>query len=426
MISEKTNFFNRRTSIANALRLFINKLKKIPPEFEIIDLKDGLNRVLAEDIISRVNVPNFSRSAMDGYAVRAQDTFGASETSPIILKLIGEVEIGIIPKIKVGKMEAVRITTGAPIPKGSDSVVKLEHARYINKGFIEIFRGLTPRQNVSTKGEDVTNGEKVLKSGIILEAQDLGILASIGFTYIKVIRKIKVAILSTGNELLNSGDKIVLGKTVDVNRVILASLIKEQKAELIDLGIVEDKIESICIKIKHGLKDANLILISGGTSVGSKDLVPKSIHSLGKPGILIHGVAMKPGAPISLAILEDKPIVLLPGSPVACMICFNVFVIPILYYMLGIHIDKKGTNKIIAKLTRRVASKIGMTVFLRVKLTFRDGIYYAEPIRTSGASIISTMVKADGLIVIPDKKEGVEEGEKVEVNLLRPLRIEKK
>jgi molybdenum cofactor synthesis domain-containing protein len=411
--------FTEQTPVEEALRTYFKKVRIEVLASETIHIIEALNRVLAEDITSDVDVPHYNRSAVDGYAVRSQDTFGASPTNPIVVDVLGTLEVGQIPDIVVGELEAVKVATGAPIPKGADAVVMLEYTEAVGRNKIEIYRPVTPWQNISRKGEDVKRGEKILSRGTVLQPQDVAILAAVGKVHVKVVRKPKVAILSTGNELVEPKCEIDVGKTIDSNRYFLFVAIKDVGGEPLDLGIVKDDIAEIKTKLSDGLAAADLVLVSGGTSVGEKDFLPGIVNSLGKPGIIVHGVAMRPGKPTALAAVNGKPIILLPGYPVATMMAFNTFVKPLISKLLGISAGKPHGYVIKARIMRRVPSTPGVRDFVRVIVRKVDDGYVAEPIRTHGSGIISSMVKANGLVIIPEGKEGIEEGEEVEVTLLR-------
>lgn len=413
--------FAEQTRVDDALKKYLKEvnIKSLQPEK--IQLLAVLGRTLAEDVKAEIDVPYLDRSAVDGYAVKSSDTFGASTTNPIIIDVIGVAEMGRVPDINVRKLQAVRVATGAPLPRGADSVVMLEYTEKISEEKIELYRPGTPGRNVSKRGEDIKKGEKVLRKGTFLQPQDIGILAAIGIVYINVVRKPKVAILSTGNELIEPGKKISIGRTVDTNRFVLSAAVKNAGGDPLDLGITKDEVEKIKSKISKGLALADLVLVSGGTSVGERDFVPEVVNSLGKPGIIVHGISMRPGKPTALAAVNGKPIILLPGYPVAAMMAFNTFVDPIIVRMLGASLGRIRGQVIRARMTRRVPSSPGIRDFARVVVKKTDVGYVADPIRTRGAGIISSIVKANGLVVIPEEKEGVEKGDEVEVTLLRPL-----
>jgi len=410
--------FSEYKRVDEALRIFLKESKARPLEAETVQVTHALNRVLAEDVFAEVDVPHFDRSAVDGYAVRSEDVFGASGANPVVLNLIGSVEIGEVPTLSVEKSETAKIATGAPLPRGVDSVVMLEYAEEIGKGKVEILRASTPEDNVSKVGEDVRKGDLVLGRGTTLRPQDIGILVAVGRTTAQVVRKPRVAVLSSGNELIDPGSKPESGKIIDVNRPAITAAVEAEGATPLDLGIVGDRLEEIERRIRSGLAQADLLIVTGGTSVGTRDLVPDAINRLGR-GIVVHGVSMRPGRPTALGLALGKPVLLLPGFPVAALLAFNVFAKPLINIMSGLKPKKEETVR--ARALRRIPSGVGMRSYVRVTLKKTESGYVVEPLRVTGSGIISSMVKANGLIVIPEGKEGIEEGEETEVILLRPL-----
>ncbi|MFH1327306.1 MAG: gephyrin-like molybdotransferase Glp [Candidatus Bathyarchaeota archaeon] len=416
----KMKGFSEALKVEEAWKKYNDKLtlKTLPSEEVLVS--ESLQRVLAEDIYSEVNVPHFNRSAMDGYALRSEDTYGASPNNPVIFDVVGAIEIGETSAVAIEQNHAVRISTGAPLPECSNAVVMVEHTSQISERRITVYQPLTPWKNVSRVGEDVKVGEKVLAKGTLLRPQDVGILAAIGKSKIKIVKKPQVAIMSTGNELIEPGTQPSLGKTIDVNRQILSAMVKDLGCIPIDLGIVRDEIEVLKTKVAEGLERADLVLVSGGTSVGSKDMVPDAVSSLGKPGIVVHGVSIRPGKPVALAAINGKPVILLPGYPAAMMIAFYTFAKRVLASIQRLP-PKFGEIKIQAKVTERIPSTAGVRDFIRVHVVKDKGSYVVKSISSKGAGIISSMVKANGLISIPEGKEGLEKGEEVDVTLLRTL-----
>jgi len=371
-----------------------------------VALSAALGRILAENVMAEGDLPPFDRSAVDGYAVRSSDTFEASQFNPKVFKLTQEK--GVDPK------EARQIWTGSPLPPGADAVVMLEHTRRTGEG-IEVWASLTPGENVSKRGEDVKRGEVALKAGIRLGAHHMALLAALRKTHVNVAKKPLVALLSTGNELVELGREPEPHQVIDVNRLTLSSMCLELGAETLDLGIAKDDAEEIGAKIREALGKADVIIVTGGTSVGYADLVPTVVSQMGKPGIIVHGIAMRPGMPTALAVLPGKPIFILPGNPVAAMVGFEVFARPLILRLLGVESEPRPMLK--AKLTQRVASALGRQVFLRVKVFERDGDFFAEPIRVTGSGILTTMTRANGYAIIPENREGADQGEAVTVHL---------
>lgn len=398
----KLKVFQKLTPIEEAMKLLLSSLKLEPLKTVNVPLIEALNRVLAEDIIADEDLPNFDRSAVDGYAVRASDTFGASQFSPKVLKLA--------KADRLMEGEAREVWTGSPLPEGADAVVMLEHVRRLN-GEIEVWVAVAPGENVSKKGEDVAKGEVAVGAGTRLRPHHLGLIAALGRNNVPVFEKPKVAILATGNELVEPGQELKKGQIFEVNRLIISSLCKELGAEPVDLGIAKDDVDEILEKIRFGLEAADIIVTTGGTSVGASDLVPIAINRLGKPGVIVHGIAMRPAMPTALAILNNKPIIMLSGNPVAAIFGFEVFVRPLILKMLKVKHELRPTIK--AKLTRRICTSLGRKNFVRVRVYRSDNEFYAEPVSVMGSGIISTMTRANGYIIVPENCEGLEAGETV-------------
>ena len=400
--------FTKLTDVDDALQSFLSQLKPERLGSEQVPLSEALGRVTAEDIRAKYNLPRFDRSAVDGYALQAKDTFGVSAFNPKIFKLT---------EGKVHENEAKELWTGKPVPEGADAVVMLEYTKKFEDK-VEVGKAVTPGRNVSKMGEDVAKGNVAVEAGIRLNPHHLGLLAALGETHVPVVRKPKVAILATGNELVEMGQKLEHGKIVETNRLMFSTLCTELGAEPLNLGLAKDDLNEITAKIKEGLKQADAVITTGGTSVGYPDLVPLAVNKLGKPGIVVHGIAIRPGMPTALAILDEKPVFVLSGNPVAATVGFEAFARPTLLKLLGIDEARLAVE---AKLTRRVAGVLGRRVFLRVRVFEKDGGFFAEPVRVTGSGVITTMTKANGYVIIPENREGVEEGESVRVHLFSSI-----
>jgi len=415
----KMRGFKSTVRIDEATSRFFGAVSFEKPIVESVSTLEALGRILGEDVKSQFDIPPFHKSAVDGYAVNAEDTFGASRTNPSILTLIGEIEAGRKPDFEVRRGEGAKIATGATMPKGADAAVMLEYTKTIDPRHIEVWTASTPNENVTTKGEDIHTGEIALKKGVRIRPQDVGILVMLGHRAVKVVKKPRVSIFSTGDELVESMEEIEAGKTVDVNRPILLSMIGEAGAIGLDRGIVKDQFEEIRRNLVEGLAEADAVVVTGGTSVGAKDIVPEVVDSIGKPGVLVHGISMRPGMPTGLGIVNGKPVILLPGNPVAAMIGFEVFVRPLISRLM--EADEELTSKIKGRLTRRIASVQGFRTFNRVRVRRGGDQLSVEPMRLTGSGILTSMTKANGILVIPEDVEGYEAGEEVEVQLLRPV-----
>jgi molybdopterin molybdotransferase len=408
--------FKHLTHTLEALRIVTSRLPEKPVEIEKIPLLSALHRILGEDIISPIDVPAFERAAMDGYAVKAEDTYSASISSPILLKVAST--SGASEYMNVKKGEAWLVVTGGQMPQGADAVVMIERAGQTRDDTVEVSAEVHPGENVSHIGEDLQKGTLVLKKGQRLLPQDLGILFSIGLDHVKVKRRLKIAVLSTGNEIRDL-PSAASGNVRDVNRPTLLNSVCELGCEAIDLGIAADEFDAIYSKLRQAMADADIVLVTAGTSVGPYDFVPQIIDKLGKPGLLVHGVAMRPSMPTGLGIVDGKPIISLPGYPVSAYLAFLEFVPPLVDHMLGTH--RLPSPVVKAKLARRVAGVLGSRTYIRVRVLQRAGSTYAEPVSVSGAGILSSLVKSNGFIIIPENVEGYEEGETVDVELFRPV-----
>lgn len=408
----RTKGFGKRTLVKDALEILLSCAEITGTEKILFER--GLGRVLVEEVIAGSDVPPFDRAAMDGYAVKAENTFGASQGNPIYFKLAGEVSIGAKPMLKINDFEAVKIMTGAALPKGANAVVMFEYTNELEDE-VEVFKAVTPGKNVSFKGEDVKKGEVLLKKGGIIRPQDIAMLAAVGRQELKVYKKPRATIISTGDELSEPGEKLEAGKIYDANSYALAALVQASGGIAKRIGIIEDSPEKIRSAIKNAL-NSDIILISGATSVGKKDIVPQVVAELGE--ILVHGVAMRPGEPTGFGTINRKPVFMLPGYPVAAVFAFETFVRPVLQKMQGMEIHSPY-QQVQAKLKRKIASELGRRDFVRVKLERKGKEYLAEPIRTTGSGIISSLTRAEGFVIVPENTEGIEKGEKVTVNLFK-------
>jgi molybdenum cofactor synthesis domain-containing protein len=419
MAHAKLKGFRETTKVEVALKRLLDSVAVNKQNSELVQLDEMLGRALAEDIVSDVNVPSHDRAAMDGYAVEAADTFGASQTTPATLKIVGRVEMARYPEFQLECGEAAEISTGGIMPRGTDAVVMLEYAKRVDEKEIEVLASVTPNENVSRAGEDIRVGDIVLRQGTRLRAPDIAMLAALSISEARVICKPRVAVICTGSELVELGDSVPQGKIVNTNRFLLSALIRQSDAVPVYLGIAKDSLEDISRLIRLALQKADIVVVTGGTSVGERDLVPEAIDQVGKPGMIVHGISIRPGMPTGLASADAKPVISLSGQPVAAMIGFNMFVQPLVLRLLGTRNEPAASVK--AKMSRRVASAIGMRTFLRVNVRESDGSYFADPIATAGSGVLSSMTKANGMVVISEDKEGIEAGEEVTVLLFRPV-----
>ncbi len=401
--------FAKLTSADEALAILLKTLKLRKPETSEIAIDEAFCRVTVADVIAPIDLPPFDRSAVDGYVVKAEDTLEASQFNPKTLQITSE------SVVKEGK--AKQVWTGNPLPNGADAVVMLEHTKAVKKG-IRVLAALTPGGNVSKRGEDVRKGSVVIASGTRLQPHHVSLLAALCISRVPVAEKPKVAVLATGNELVDLGEKPQPYQIINSNRFLISGLVTELGAEPLNLGIARDNVDQIAVKITEGLQKTDSVITTGGTSVGAVDLVTVAIDKMGKPGVLVHGIGMRPGTPTALAVLSGKPIFVLSGYPVAAAMGFEVFARPVLLKLIGIENEPRPVLK--AKLTRRVAGALGRRVYLRVKVVMKDTDFLAEPVSTKGSGLLTSMTKANGYVIIPEDREGLEEGEIVLVQLFAP------
>lgn len=403
-------------SLNESIKTLLDHIEFACLPYEIIPIETAYNRITYESIYAPENLPGFRRSTVDGFAVRSQDTFGAKETMPAYLSVKGYIPMGVLPDFSLGPGEAAEIGTGGMLPEGADAVIMLEHVNIISSDLIEILRPIGPGENVIFEDEDIKKGELVIPKGHKLRPQDIGGLASLGFSQIKVVKKPLVAIILTGDEIIPHTEKATPGKVRDINSFVLAGLIEEAGGVPIKMGIVKDNYKEIKTLVDKAYKSADIILITGGTSAGIKDMTAQIINELGKPGIIFHGVSIKPGKPIIAGVCNKKPVFGLPGHPVAVYICFELFVKPTIHKMLGIT-DKNYKTKVKAKLAKSISSQPGRTDFIRVYLEEKDGEIWATPL-LSKSGLIMTLIKAKGILCIPEDLLGFEKEETVEVEIL--------
>lgn len=398
------------TTINDTLNNFLKMSSKIMP-IEYIKLLDAKDRVLAEDLKSNIDLPPFDRSAMDGYAILAEDTNNASKDNPAILNVIGRVYAGELSSLTLKRGEAVAIATGAPMPNNANAVVMIEDTRLVDNK-VQIFKKIERGKHIARKGEDIKKGQLIVKKGSWLTPFDIGILASTGLKEVPVRKKIDIAIFATGSELLEPGTTANKNKIYESNRYMISSLTSSYSCNVIDLGIVEDDQKTIEVALTKAL-NYDIVVISGGSSVGEKDFVPKIIDNLGEPGIIVHKVAMKPGSPTALGMIEQTPIIALPGYPISALAAFYAFGMPLIYRMLS---ALPKDIKIKGKITKNIKLHKDMSTFLRVKV-YSDG--RCEPISAKGASLLSTLINANGILIVD--KEELKEGDEIDVIIIKSI-----
>ncbi|HHW20494.1 gephyrin-like molybdotransferase Glp [Thermodesulfovibrio thiophilus] len=400
----------------DAIRIILEQISFRCLPSETMPIEEAYDRVTAEDVLSQEDLPGFERSTVDGFAVRSSDTFGARESSPAYLTIKGDIPMGAIPDFSLSNGEAASIATGGMLPAGADAVVMIEHVNIVSENMIEILRAVSPGENVIFRDEDTKTGEVVIKAGHKLKPQDIGALAGLGITELQVIKKPVVSIILTGDEIIPHTEKNTPGKVRDVNSFTLAGLTMQCGGIPLKMGIVRDEYTAIKEITKKAHEISDIVLITGGTSAGIKDLTAKIIDELGLPGVLFHGASIKPGKPVIGGVCNSRPVFGLPGHPVAVYICFELFVKPVLNQMLGLK-DKIFKNIIKARIARSIHSQAGREDFIRVHLEEKNGEIWAYPL-LSKSGLIMSLVKADGVLCIPSDLLGVEEGEEVSVIII--------
>jgi len=385
-----------------------------PVSLDEVETSKALNRVLAIDITSELAIPPFDRSAMDGYAVKAEDTFGASPSNPNVVKKIGTIEIGEQTDLVLTSGEAVRISTGAAIPKGSDSVIKIEDTD-IDSDKVSLYTSIVPGKNISKKGEDIPLGTEILRSGITIKASHIALLSSLGIKHVKVKKKPKVSVFAVGDELIEVGNPLPTNKIYNSNSPMVSSLVETYGGSVVRELNIKDSKEEIRNNLIKSSVDSQIIIFTGGTSVGTKDFLPESIHENGE--VLVHGIAMRPGSPVLIGLKDQSLVFCLPGTPVAAYICFLLIVGTTIKKMLGcINLDPRV--EIIATISKDVpVSRMGYKHFLRVSLEKKENQLLALPVKLKGSGIISSLTQSDGIVEISEDKEGLKKGEKVSVYL---------
>ncbi len=387
---------------------------------EIVDTEAALNRVTSAPILAPEPLPAFSRSTVDGYAVRAEDVYGAMESLPIYLKKIGEIPMGQQPTFEIFPGTCSLIHTGGMVLNGANAVVMLEHTQVVRPDEIEILKPVAVGENVIQAGEDVLQGQSVISAGTRLRAVDIGGLMALGLTSVSVASQPRVGIISCGDEVVSPEIQPRLAQVRDVNSYALSAVVEQAGGFPIRYGIFPDLIEKLKTIAEQALDECSMVIISAGSSASVRDLTADVIKSLGKPGVLVHGVNVRPGKPTILAVCNGKPVIGLPGNPVSAMVISWLFVVPAIEKLLGIQMNTPSAS-IEAKLTINLPSQAGREEWVAVKLTKSDSSespeYLAEPI-FGKSNLIFTLIRADGLICIPSSANGLEAGHIVQAYLI--------
>jgi len=405
--------FLRLVPPTQALARWVSAIPEREPDREEVPAREALGRVLAEDIVAAHPLPTFARSTVDGYAVRAVDTFGASPSSPSYLRLVGEVPMGALAEVRVGPGEAAVVHTGGAIPDGADAVVMLEDTQRVPGGEIEVLKAMGVGRNIIALGEDVRQGEVVIERGRRLRPQEIGGLMALGRVRVSVYRRPKVAILSTGDEVVPPESEPGPGQVRDVNSHTLAALVTRAGADPAPYGIVPDDVERLYRATREAQGSADLIVITAGSSASARDNTAEVVRRLGAPGVLVHGLSIKPGKPAILGVADGTPVVGLPGNPVSALVVAGLLVVPVLRGLSGER-RPEITATVTARLTVNVPSEAGREDYVAVRLEGSPQGWMADPV-FGKSNLIFTLVRADGLIRVPPDSTGLEAGSVVDV-----------
>jgi molybdopterin molybdotransferase len=398
-------------SFEEALDKILSRIQ--PLGFEKIPLLESLGRVIGEDIYAKRDIPPLDNSAMDGYALKFEDVRESSKDHPVRLEVIEDLPAGFVSKKTIGKGQAIRIMTGAPIPKGADTVIPVEETKKGN-GFTLILKGASLGENIRRSGEDVKKGERVISKGDLIRPAEVGMLASVGRSSVLVYQKPLVAILCTGDELVDVDENVEESKIISSNSYTLAAQVKDCGAVPVQLGIARDRKEEIREKLRQGTR-ADVLISSAGVSVGDYDFAKDALGDLGME-MTFWQISMKPGKPLAFGTIQGKPVFGLPGNPVSSMISFEEFVRPSLLKMMG-HRDVLRPV-VEAVLKEEIRKTTGRRHFIRAFVSFKEGSYFATTTGDQGSGILMSMLKANGLIMIPEAQEIARVGDKVRVQLL--------
>ena len=409
-------------SAAEARRRFEARIDRSPLPGEALPLAAALSRVIAADVIAPVDAPPFDRANVDGFAVRATDTFGASTGAPKRLVLNPEViACGVAPALEVAPGTATAIATGGVIPRGADAVVMIEHTEFVEDDAapaIEMHRAATAGQSISYAGSDIARGETLLRRGTQIGSREIGMLAACGVATIEAVRRPRVAVLSTGDELIEPGQPLRPGGVYDSNSAIIAAAVTEAGGEAVPFGAVPDDEAALEQTMRRALSSCDMVVLSGGTSKGAGDLSHRVVSRLGSPGILVHGVALKPGKPLCLAVIGDKPLIVLPGFPTSAIFTFHTFVASIIRARSGLPVEAART--VSARVPMRIPSELGREEFVLVSLVAADDGLIAFP-TGKGSGAVTAFSQADGFFAIAALASALDAGSEAEVTLIGAL-----
>ncbi|MFV2014240.1 MAG: molybdopterin biosynthesis protein, partial [Candidatus Heimdallarchaeota archaeon] len=406
--------FRELVSVEKAREIFYKYAQISPNKTIKLPLIDSLGYVLADDVFSQINVPPFDRSAMDGFAMLANDTLGSTENSAINLKVIGELKAGYVFEGVIQTGECVEISTGAPLPVGADSVVMVEYTERRGDR-VEIFKVAAPGQNIMSAGADIQEGELILRKGSQLTSRELAVLGAIGVAEVEVIKKPSVGIFSSGDEVISADEELQPGKLYDINSIAISAGIIENGGQPTFLGIIEDEYSSLEKRLSENLRLFDLLIISGGTSAGMGDMLFEVVDNLGEPGLLVHGIKVKPGKPTILAVCNGKAVIGLPGYPASALSIFQLFVVPYVRLLSGLA-PTEAKTKIRAKIKQRLRSVMGRHEFKPMNLIRSDEGWLAFPV-PGGSGAITSIALADGFVEIGENESFILPDTEVEINL---------
>jgi molybdopterin molybdotransferase len=414
--------FLRLIPPSEALTLLLRSLPYHEPGGERVGTLQALNRITVEDVRAPHSLPTFPRSSMDGYAVRAADTFGASESLPGYLILAGEVPMGSMPAFAILPGQAALIHTGGMLPRNADAVVMLELTELARAGEIEIRRAVAAGENVILVAEDVQEGQVVIPGGSLVRPAEVGGCMALGITQLRVAKRPKIGIISSGDEVISPEQEPHPGQVRDVNSYSLSALVTEAGGEPVLYGVARDRLEAMKAMANKALSECQAVVITAGSSASARDMTADAIAALGAPGVLVHGVNIRPGKPTILAVCDGKAVIGLPGNPVSAMVIAGLFVVPVIKKLLGVHVERPAKS-CLARLTVNVASQAGREDWIAVRLTpstsQSDDLddWLADPI-FGKSNLIFSLVAADGMVRIPADVTGLQAGERVQVFLL--------
>lgn len=400
-------------SVAQVQDTIASLLKGKPMQVEEVSLLEGRGRIMAKPVTSPHDVPEFNRSTVDGFAVKAEDTFGANEGIPAMLTKRGEVYMGQEAEVEVGPGECVYVSTGGMLPQGANAMVMVEYVEHLDDTTLLVQQSVSPGANVLRKGEDLEKGETIFDRGHMLRPQDIGLLAGMGFQQVPVYAPLKVAVISTGDELISPEETLTPGKIIDMNTYSLSAALEEDGFQVVGRSVVKDHMETLQQTLRDYMKKADVILVSGGSSMGEYDITKKAVDSMGAPGALVHGMSVKPGKPTIVGMAEGVLMIGLPGQPVSALVVYHLLMKPLLKGLTG---NDKIIPAVVGELTVNIPSAPGREHYVMV--TFEEENRHVRVSPQHGKSgMLSMMGRSQGMIKIPVNQEGLSKGGMVKVIL---------